>query len=257
MNVKNILKAPFQAFQGKRSGSRSQSILAQPKYKAEIYFWREVLKRYVEWYRGEIPSLYGEPSPGLEKRTGYDINSSAILTWLDVHQKTKYVEDLLLSRNAFRNEKVLDIGSGPIPSALVFDDCKVYCLDPLHPLYMDAGFPIHIYEDRAKFVFGFSETMPFADDFFDTVISVNALDHVDDFFATAREIKRVLKPQGKIRFHLHYHDKTPTEPLELNDEIVSDAFSWSPSFRKISESKEKRGTILDSVNESYTVWSNF
>ena len=35
--------------------------------------------------------------------------------------------------------------------------------------------------------------MPFEDGFFDAVISVNAIDHVNDFAETAKEIKRVLK----------------------------------------------------------------
>ena len=122
---------------------------------------------------------------------------------------------------------------------------------------MEAGFPIHIYESRAKFVYGFSENMPFPDNYFDAIISVNALDHVDDFNLTSNEIQRVLKPGGKLRFHLHYHLKTPTEPLELNDEIVINAFKWADNFKKISESKSKRGSLVEDLSESYTLWSNF
>jgi SAM-dependent methyltransferase len=76
--------------------------------------------------------------------------------------------------------------------------------------------------------------MPFENHFFDAVISVNAIDHVDDFFKTASEIIRVLKPNGKIRLHVHYHIKTQTEPLELNDTIVENAFRGIQNFKKIN-----------------------
>ena len=122
---------------------------------------------------------------------------------------------------------------------------------------MDAGFPIHIYESRARFVYGFAEKMPFENHFFDAVISVNALDHVADFKLTVNEIKRVLKPGGKVRLHLHFHNKTITEPLELNDSIVSEAFYWCEGFRKIDESKSKRGYSITKADEIFSLWSNF
>lgn len=242
----------------KRTTSAGAPHYFNKKYNAEIQFWKEILVSYVAWYKGEVKELYGEPSPAeAEKIKAYTIEYSAILTWQAAHQRKKYLEDLQLPDSAFENMKVLDVGSGPHPSALAFLNCDIYCLDPLLPLYMQTGFPIHIYEPRTKFVYGFSEKMPFENNYFDAVISVNAMDHVDDFNATANEIKRVLKPGGKLRFHLHFHPKTITEPLELNDNIVSKAFEWCDGFKKISESKIKRGTIVTDDNESYTVWSNF
>jgi SAM-dependent methyltransferase len=230
----------------------------QTKYRAEISFWKDILKEYELWYDGKRASLYEEPAPGPDQRVnGYNHTYNAILTWLKIHQETKYLEDLHLQSNAFTGMKLLDIGSGPIPSAQVYTGTELYCLDPLIPLYLEAGFPGHIYDPRVKLVFGFSEKMPFQDHFFDAIISVNALDHVDDFHATAREIERVLKPGGKMRFHLHYHDKTVTEPLELNDAIVAKAFGWCKDFKRISDSRKKRGYTLTDEKELYTVWSNF
>lgn len=238
--------------------TKNMSIMYNPKYKAEIDFWKGILINYEEWYDGKLSMLYGEPSPNdITKVVSFDKRISAILTWLEVHQKAKYLDDLLLEKSAFEGLRILDIGSGPLPSASAYLNCELYCLDPLMPLYMEAGFPIHIYENRIKFVFGFSEKMPFSDSYFDAIISVNAIDHVDDFNLTASEIKRVLKPGGKLRFHIHYHLKTVTEPLELNDDIVSAAFSWAKDFKKISESKQKRGSVVEDSSESYTLWTNF
>jgi ubiquinone/menaquinone biosynthesis C-methylase UbiE len=228
------------------------------KYSAEIRFWKRTFLEYIEWYDGKKDKLYGEPSPSDQDRiVSFRKEYSAIKTWENVHQRVKYQEDLKLTEKAFEGMNILDIGSGPHPSALGFLNCNIYCLDPLLPLYMLAGFPQHIYEPRVRFVSGFSENMPFEDNFFDAIISVNALDHVDDFQLTANEIKRVLKPNGKLRFHLHYHQKTIAEPLELNDIIVQNAFTWCKNFRKIYESKRKRGSEVNDPNELYTLWSNF
>jgi len=231
--------------------------LADNKYKAEIAHWKQSFTDYQKWYNGDLDILWGEKPPKeADKIKDYSKEINAILTWQKIHQQTKYLEDLQLKDDAFEGLTILDVGSGPHPSALAYKNCKLYCLDPLLPEYLKVGFPIHYYEDRLKFVYGFSEEMPFDDDFFDAVISVNAIDHVDDFEQTAKEIQRVLKPGGKLRMHIHYHKKTATEPIELNDEIVDNAFNWCKNFKKINESARKRGFEL-SGDEKYALWSNF
>ncbi len=120
--------------------------------------------------------------------------------------------------------------------------------------YLAAGFPIHLYGD-VKFIQGYSENIPVKDGFFDVVISVNALDHVDDFEKTAGEIKRVLKQDGWVVFHIHLHPPTQNEPLELADERVIKAFSGIKNFRKLAESKNKFGYQC-AGDESYSLWSN-
>lgn len=229
-----------------------------PKYNEEINFWKECYKRFNLWYDGKLEPLFGEPTPSdAQKIKGYLKGNNALLTWMKVHQSPKYLEDLELSPDSFAGGKLLDIGSGPFPSAQAYKDCDIYCLDPLIPIYLESGYPIHIYEPRIKFVFGFSEKIPFKDNFFDAIISVNAIDHVDDFEITVKEIRRVAKPNAKLRFHIHYHKKTKTEPIELNDERVAKAFSWNPDFKKISESNFKRGDKVGTDDQKYTLWSNF
>ena len=87
--------------------------------------------------------------------------------------------------------KVLDVGSGPFPSALCFQGCDIYNLDPLMDKYIAAGYPLHCYESRARFVQAKAEAIPFEDGFFDAVISVNAIDHVD---GDPRQLARI--PSG-------------------------------------------------------------
>ena len=223
---------------------------------AEIKFWRNQIKNYVKWYNGEIPELYNNPTPA-NKVKAQTIEISAILTFFETHQKNKYYKDLLLSTNAFTGMKVLDIGSGPFPSALCFTDCEVYSLDPLMDSYLSAGYPIHCYESRGKFVHAKAEAIPLEDGFFDAVVSVNAIDHVNDFAATALELKRVLKPGGRFRMHVHYHPKTKAEPLELNDEVFLKNYSWVSGLKKFSESKHKIGSSIEENSpELYVVWGN-
>lgn len=232
-----------------------KNILAE-KYAGEINFWKITLKEYIRWYKGEI-ELYKEKAPRQsQKIKGYTLQDSAILTWGKLHQEKKYLQDLQLDPITFRHKKVLDIGSGPHPSAICFKDAELYCLDPLLPKYLEIGFPIHYYKN-VKFICGKSENILFPDNYFDAVISVNAIDHVDDIKKTAKEIHRVLKKGGKLRMHIHYHKKTQAEPIELNDAKVSKLFGWCKGFHKINESKSKRGFDLTDEFEKYTLWSNF
>jgi len=230
--------------------------LFKNKYSVELNFWKKQIINYQKWYDGELVELFGEKCPREDQKIIVNNKKdSAILTWLKLHQQVKYLEDLQVSQEFFSGMKILDVGSGPLPSALVFKNCEVYCLDPLLPAYFQAGFPSHYY-NQIKFVCAHSESMPLEDNFFDAVISVNAIDHVDDFIKTSQEIKRVLRIGGKLRIHMHYHPKTATEPMELNDTVVSRAYNWCPGFKKIGEYKTKRGFVLENEKELYTLWSN-
>ncbi len=227
------------------------------KYAEEENFWTMQIKKYVEWYNRTTGELYGTPNPAEGEKTRLKtLEHSAMLTWFNIHQKPKYPYDLKLKTDAFKGLKLLDIGSGPFPSAEAFVDCELYCLDPLLPSYIKAGYPIHYYKPSTRFIYGYSEAIPVEDGFFDAVISVNSIDHFDDIYLTAMEIKRVLKPDGLVRMHVHYHKRTKTEPLELNDTVMSQAFGWCERFKKIDESSEKMGSKAGK-GESYALWSNF
>ena len=154
---------------------------------------------------------------------------SSILTWHKLHQEVKYLQDLALAKDAFHGMRLLDVGAGPMASATCFKGADLYCLEPLLPRYLDAGFPIHYY--NARFVCARSEAIPVADGFFDAVISVNAIDHVDDIAESAAEIKRVLKPGGLFRMHVHYHLATTCEPLAFTDEMFLHLFGWCPGLK--------------------------
>lgn len=228
---------------------------SEKKYVAELNFWKGEIENYKNWFNGELKESYGtvSPSPAQKVKAG-NLKDASILTWHKLHQEKKYFLDLQLPDNIFEGKKLLDIGSGPMPSATCYKNSELYCLEPLLSRYIDIGFPIHYY-GNTKFIQCNAEAIPIENNYFDAIISVNALDHVDDFEKCAEEIQRVLHPDGMVVFHLHYHYKTETEPVELNDARVQKAFSKIKNFIKITEKKEKHGSVC-AEGESFTLWSN-
>ncbi len=226
------------------------------KTTSELDFWRNEIANYQKWFLGESKFHYKTRCPQEDQKVAAPtLKDSSILTWHKLHQEVKYLQDLELGTDAFKGKRVLDIGSGPIPSATCFEGIQLYCLDPLISDYVKAGFPLHYY-DNVHFVHGTSECMPLFDGFFDVVIAVNSIDHVDDIQQTAKEIQRVLKPGGLLRMHIHYHRATVTEPLELNDAKVANLFSWCQEFRKVGSYSQMHSVDLPS-DEKCVLWSNF
>jgi len=226
------------------------------KRAAELQFWRKEIDRYVQWFRGELPLLYKTPSPqDHEKVAASNEKDASILTWHKLHQEPKYLENLALSPDAFRGKKLLEVGSGPMPSATCFKDCRLYCLEPLLPEYLQAGFPLHYY-DNVSFIHGFAENIPVQEAFFDAVISVNAIDHVDNIGESADEIRRVLKPGGQLRMHVHYHEPKLWEPIEINDDFFQELFGWCRNLTKVACSTTSFSADLRG-QEKFVLWSNF
>jgi SAM-dependent methyltransferase len=226
------------------------------KARAELRFWQEEIFKYQQWFRGDLKNLYKTPSPTqAQKVAAPNLKDASVLTWHRLHQEVKYLQDLNLGPEAFRGKRVLDIGSGPFPSATCFNGIQLYCLDPLWPDYLKAGFPLHYY-NGVHFVHGSSEKVPLPDGFFDVIIAVNSIDHVDHLERTAQEFQRVLQPRGWLRMHVHYHRTTITEPLELNDAQMTDLFCWCENFKKIKECSENTSGDLP-ADERFALWSNF
>ncbi|GAB4455572.1 MAG: hypothetical protein Kow0070_04020 [Anaerolineales bacterium] len=90
--------------------------------------------------------------------------------------------------------RLLDIGGGTgrVASALLADVDEVIVAD------VSMGMLRQTPRSALKPVCSLSETLPFADNLFERVIMVDALHHVIDQPATAREMFRVLKPGGRI-----------------------------------------------------------
>jgi SAM-dependent methyltransferase len=202
---------------------RIPSLKAREKYKAELAYWRGELRNLEGWYIHRDREWWGSPPPSDSERvSGSDLWTVQAVSTLH-HMRPTYLEELQLSADEFAGERVLEVGCGPLAPCQQFDACERHGLDPLIDQYVQAGWPIYAYD--MKFVSSPAEKMPYPAGWFDAVISVNALDHVDDFQRTALEIQRVLRPGGKLFFEIEYHKPSTTEPLSLTDEDVRVAFS--------------------------------
>lgn len=226
------------------------------KYSSEIAFWKNEISRYKLWYEGKLSELYGTSSPLPEQCIVLENPiHSAIMTWTKLHQQIKYLQVLQLDSQIFSGKKVLDLGAGPMPSATCFSGCELYALDPLMSVYRDLGFPHELYPD-VHFIEAYAEKQPFEDNFFDVVISVNAIDHIDSLELVGMELQRVCKPDCFFTMHVHYHSATVCEPIEISDILFKKVFNWVKNLRVVSRSQYSYGSVIPEW-EQYVLWSNF
>ena len=225
------------------------SLSRRVKRRAEIFFWKAELDRYREWLDGA--PLYGTSAPPAGERvTGHSPSVNAAWTFLHAVQYPRYLTALGLEPDAFRGMRVLDVGCGPFPNLLVFDECERHGLDPLTERYRDAGFPLALWTTEGfEYHAAPAEKMPFPEGYFDAVVSVNAVDHVDDFPAVAREIRRVLRPGGVLRLQVNYHRPTVTEPVRLDDETIRAHFGWASDLTKLRDEPHYE------AGERLTLWA--
>jgi len=118
-----------------------------------------------------------------------------------------------IDKNFYAGKKVIDIGCGPRGSMEFMDNAAERIgYDPLVDEYLKLGADQH----KMKYVKGYSESMPFADNSMDVITSINSLDHVEDLTKTLSEILRVLKPGGHFLMGVDIHSHpTPTEPISI------------------------------------------
>jgi SAM-dependent methyltransferase len=215
------------------------------KQAAELSFWKQEILRYQDWFNGKFPMYQTDVPRKDQKIFARNLKDSSILTWHKLHQEPKYLFDLELDAGAFQGLRVLDVGAGPIPSATAFLGCSLYCLEPLLHQYLGVAF-----------VHAVAENIPVNDAFFDAVISVNAIDHVDDLARTAAELKRVLKPGGLFRMHVHYHPPTKCEPIQIDDRLFQNLFQWCENLKKLKQTRQSFSMELP-ADQSFVLWSNF
>lgn len=131
----------------------------------------------------------------------------------------RYLQSLCLTENSFAGMKVLDLGCGPHGGLIGFKDCERYGADHLIEGYCSIGYPLE--KHGIAYVNCKAENLPFTDGFFDTVVCINALDHVDDLGKTISEISRVLRRGGRFIGQFNFHARpTRTEPICLTHHTI-------------------------------------
>lgn len=103
-----------------------------------------------------------------------------------------------------KNTKILQIGCGPEDVINYFKKGKLYSVDPLADFYKKK-FKWNYKKSGLKK--GRGEEIPFKDNFFDVVILINVLDHVEDPIKVFSEAKRVMKDKGIFHFENYIYQK--------------------------------------------------
>ena len=102
------------------------------------------------------------------------------------------------------------------------------------PVYYENVVNYEIVNYASTDVVGVAESLPFLDESFDAVISLQVLEHVKDPFLSARELLRVLKPGGTLvvavpflqplhGYPHHYYNMTATGVQNLFEAQLSDS----------------------------------
>lgn len=138
----------------------------------------------------------------------------------DDHREWVFTRCFGIDRDWYRGKRILDVGCGPRGSLDWAPDAAARVgLDPLADRYMELG----VDQRAMDYVKGVAERMPFDDDSFDVVSSINSLDHVDDLSRTAAEMIRVLRPGGLLLIATELnHRARLTEPQTFGWEIVEE-----------------------------------
>lgn len=181
--------------------------------------------------------------------------------YLHSYHGRRYLCDCELPPSAFSGRRVLDVGCGPWPNLLVFDNCERYGIDPLMDEYRAMGWPLDEWTEQTgyQYVCAPAEAMPFEDGFFTGIISLNAIDHVDDFAHVASEIRRVLVRDGLFCMHVHYHEPRLTEPITITDELFMEHFGWVVGLQHRDYDRKDCGQspLSSEPNDNrFVVWSN-
>ncbi|MCD4773604.1 MAG: class I SAM-dependent methyltransferase [Bacteroidales bacterium] len=141
----------------------------------------------------------------------------------NTHYEYFYTEYFHLSKDFFKEKKILDIGCGPRGSLEWADmTSERVGLDPLADKYLRIGANNH----KMKYVKAQSESIPFNDNYFDVVCSFNSIDHVEDLISTCKEIKRILKSGAVFLLIVDMHKNSQIcEPQSIDWDFVKNYFS--------------------------------
>jgi ubiquinone/menaquinone biosynthesis C-methylase UbiE len=105
----------------------------------------------------------------------------------------------LLGKRRYGRLLEIGYGSGILLPELSLRSGELHGIDP-HPMPEAVAQSLERIGVRAQLKTSGGESMPYDDGFFDAAIAVSALEFVHDLEAVCREVKRVLKPEGRFVF---------------------------------------------------------
>ncbi|MBX3396966.1 MAG: class I SAM-dependent methyltransferase [Phycisphaerae bacterium] len=166
-----------------------RTTLGQTKQESELAYWR---------------SQHRQGGGVLRRDDYYRSLTLQIADWQDAIHVTGRV--------------VVDIGCGPRGSLCWMKQARLRIgVDPLADAYRELG----ISDQPMTYLGAAAERLPLGDETVDIVLTVNALDHVDNVDQACAEIRRILKPGGLFIGSINLREvPTATEPSIVTREQV-------------------------------------
>lgn len=140
------------------------------------------------------------------------------------------------------SQRLLEIGYGSgvfMPELARYTD-ELFGIDP-HDKPREVEEVLRQHAVNATLVTGSAESLPYDDDFFDTAVSVSAIEYVEDIAAACRELQRVLKPGGRLI--IATPGKSPIWDLALRVSTGEDPGQYA----------DRRQRLLPTLKEHFTV----
>ena len=120
---------------------------------------------------------------------------------------------------AMGNVLEIGIGSGLNLSYYTKNVKHLTAIDPSEELWKKSNINTLSLPFEFKFIKAFAENIPLADNYFDTVVMTYTMCTIPDLNKAFSEIRRVLKPTGKLLFC--EHGKAPEKGIQKYQNIVN------------------------------------
>ena len=131
-------------------------------------------------------------------------------------------------------QTIVEVGTGPHGVVrYLFEDASIKIgLDPLLCRFDERPRP----NKNTCYVAAVGELLPVRDAAADLVVCINVLDHVMDAGQILREIRRVLKPNGRLLLEIHTFPKIFT-PIMFLDHPHTYHWSWSGMLQLVRDGR--------------------
>lgn len=125
------------------------------------------------------------------------------------------------NQNFLKNKIVADFGCGPRGSLKWINSANIKIgIDVLVDKYI-SHFKSNIISHDMIYVQSNEDTIPLPSNYIDILFTLNAIDHVDHFDIMAKEIVRIIKPNGEFIGSFNLNEPTSAcEPQSLTEEII-------------------------------------
>lgn len=163
----------------------------------------------------------------------YERNNGTLQPLTDNYRVTMMGAGNITDLAFFDGKIVVDIGSGPACTLCWIPNAKARIgVDPLADRFMELGIASH----DMLYLNAPGERIPLPSGYVDVVISINALDHVEDPEAVMKEINRILRPGGHFIGSIGFKEEpTFTEPHILSRKRIETKLlrGWTQEFSMI------------------------